>query len=154
MLKRFLLLSAAILFAFAFTPATGGMSQATPPSTNPVKSTTASRERAKVLYGRDCAMCHGDKGDGKTDLAKDMQMTPGDWTDPRTLASKSDQALFDAIRKGTSDKMPPEDVSRAKNDDVWDLVRYIRAFSKDQPTPAQTAPAQPAPEQPAPAPTN
>jgi mono/diheme cytochrome c family protein len=145
MLKPFFLLAAVILFELAPTPATGGMPQATPPataapaSTNPVKSTAASRERAKNLYARDCALCHGDNGDGKTDIAKDMQMTLGDWTDRKTLAAKSDQYLFDAIRKGTSEKMPAEDAGRAKNDEVWNLVTYIRAMAK-----AQLAPAQPA----------
>ena len=106
-------------------------------------------------------MCHGDNGDGKTDIAASMQLKLGDWSDPKTLASKSDQQLFDDIRKGTSDKMPPEDASRAKVDEVWGLVTYIRALAKaqtapaqpapEQSAPAQTAPEQPAPEQPAPA---
>jgi len=53
------------------------------------------------------------------DLATSLQVTLLDWTDPKSLASKSDQDLFDAIRKG-KDKMPAEDATRAKNDDVWD----------------------------------
>jgi len=44
-------------------------------------------------------MCHGDNGNGKTDLARDMQLTLADWTDPKALSVKSDQELFDAIRK-------------------------------------------------------
>jgi hypothetical protein len=55
----------------------------------------------------------------------------------------SDQQLFDAIRKGKGDKMPPEDPGRAKDVDVWNLIIYIRAFSKGQP--AAPAPAAPAP---------
>ena len=139
MLKPFLLVSAAILL-FEITPApspvaaAGRMPQeATPPaSTNPVKPTAASQEKAKKLYVVDCAMCHGDNGDGKTDLAKDMQLSLVDWTDPKSLASKSDQELFDVIRKG-KDKMPPEADGRAKNDEVWNLIIYIRNFSKGQP---------------------
>jgi mono/diheme cytochrome c family protein len=135
MLKPFLLLAAVILFELVPTPATGGMPQATPPapaasaSTNPVKPTAASQDRAKKIYAMDCAICHGDNGNGKNE----MEMTPGDWTDPKTLAAKSDQELFDAIRKGKGEKMPPEDVARAKNDEVWNLVIYIRAMSKGQP---------------------
>jgi len=161
MLKPLLLLSAAMLFALAATPATGGLPQApaAPAGTNPVKSTTASRERAKVLYQRDCALCHGDNGNGKTDIAASMQVTLADWTNPKSLAAKSDQQLYDAIRKGIGDKMPPEDTGRAKNDEVWELVRYIRDLSRNQPAavepaPAQAVPEQAAPEQPAPAPTN
>jgi hypothetical protein len=69
-----------------------------------------------------------------------MQLTLLDWTDPKTLATRSDQQLFDAIRKG-KDKMPPEDVGRAKNDEVWNLIIYIRGLSKGQPAAAPPADA-------------
>jgi hypothetical protein len=62
----------------------------------------------------------------------------------------SDQALYDAIRKGKG-KMPPEDDARAKNDEVRNLVTYIRKFGKDQPA-TSAAPAAPA-SQPATDPT-
>ncbi|MGA3265065.1 MAG: cytochrome c [Terracidiphilus sp.] len=145
MLKSFLVLSALVLFGAAIalgpTPAQGRMPQqaapapTTPAATNPVKPTAASQERAKSLYARDCALCHGDNGNGKTDLAKDMELTLPDWTDPKALAGVPDQALFSAIRMG-KDKMPPEDESRAKDDEVWNLILYIRGLSKGQPAAA------------------
>jgi cytochrome c len=101
-------------------------------STNPVKPTPASQAKAKKFYAMDCAMCHGDNGNGKSDLATSMQLTLTDWTDPKTLAAKSDKELFDMIRVG-KDKMPPEDAGRAKDEDVWNLVIYIRGLSKNQP---------------------
>jgi cytochrome c5 len=111
---------------------------------NPVvKPTAGSLAKAKQLYSIDCAMCHGDNGNGKTDLATSMQVTLNDWTDPKSLADKSDQELFDDIRKGKGDKMPPEDAGRAKDDDVRNLIIYIRGFSKGQPG-ASAAPAAPA----------
>ncbi|HMD77992.1 MAG TPA: cytochrome c [Terracidiphilus sp.] len=148
MLKPFLVLSAVVLFVIAAptpapTLAAGRMPQEaapTPASTNPVKPTPASQEKAKDLYARDCALCHGDNGNGKTGLAKDMGLTLSDWTDPKKLANKSDHELFDAIRKG-KDKMPPEDPSRAKDDEVWNLIIYIRGLSKDQPAAAPPADA-------------
>jgi mono/diheme cytochrome c family protein len=143
MLKPFLLLSAVIPLAIALTLAlppspalaAGHMPQAAAPapsSRNPVKPTAASQERAKKIYAIDCAMCHGDNGNGKTDLASSMQLTLLDYTDPKTLAGKSDQELFDVIRNG-KDKMPPEDPGRAKDDEIWNLVIYIRGLSKGQP---------------------
>jgi hypothetical protein len=66
-----------------------------------------------------------------------------DWTDPKTLANKSDKELFDIIRNG-KDKMPPEDASRAKHDDVWNLILYIRAMGKGR----SAEPAAPAPPPP------
>lgn len=134
MLKPFLLFSATILFAIATLPALGGTPQASAPGaaaggTNPVKPTADSQAKAKSLYQIDCAVCHGDHGNGKTDLATSMGLTLDDWTDAKTLAGKSDSDLFDVIRKG-KDKMPPEVAGRAKDDMVWNLIIYIRSFSK------------------------
>jgi cytochrome c len=154
MLKPFLLISAAVLFAIAPTPtpmlASGGSPQDTA-STNPVKPTAASQEKAKKLYAMDCALCHGDNGNGKTDIATSMNVTLADWTDPKTFAPMSDQQIFDIIRKGKGEKMPAEDAGRAKDADVWNLVTYIRAFSKGQQSAPAPAPA-PADSTPAPAP--
>jgi mono/diheme cytochrome c family protein len=148
-MKPLLVFSAATLLVFAPALATGFRPQeATPAPTapvakNPVKPTAASQEKAKKLFEQDCAMCHGSNGDGKTDLAKDMQLTLGDWTNPATLAAKSDQQLFNAIRKGNEKPlMPPEDEARAKNDEVWNLIIYIRSLWKTAP-PAPAAPAVP-----------
>ena len=98
---------------------------------NPVKPTPESQAHAKEIYNIDCLMCHGARGDGKTDLARDMQLDLKDWTDPTTLGSKTDGQLFDFIRNGNS-QMPPESLGRAPDDVVWNLVIYIRSFSKSQ----------------------
>jgi thiosulfate dehydrogenase len=144
-MKPFLVLSAATLLVFAPALATGILSQEVQPaSTAPaveshVKPTAASQEKAKKLYEIDCAMCHGSNGNGQTDLARDMQLKLRDWTDPKTLADKPDQELFNAIRKG-KDKMPPETVGRAKDDEVWNLIYHIRGMSKGHPS-AQAKPS-------------
>lgn len=154
MLKPFLLLSAVVLFVAAPTPTPTLASGASPQDASSGvagKSTPASREKAKKVYEMDCALCHGDNGNGKTDLATSMNVTVDDWSDPKSLATKSDQELFDLIRKGKGDKMPAEDASRAKNEEVWALVAYIRGFSKNQPAvpaaPADAATPAPAPQQ-------
>jgi cytochrome c len=152
MLKPFLCLSVVALFAIAPAPTPAFAAGAPPQATNPVKPTAAGQERAKKLYTMDCALCHGDNGNGKTDLATSMNVTLADWTDPKSLGDKQDQELFNDIRKGKGDKMPPEDASRAKDDDVWNLIHYIRGLSKGQtgaPTPATPASTAPAPAAPA-----
>jgi mono/diheme cytochrome c family protein len=98
---------------------------------NPVKPTPESQARAKNLYAIDCAVCHGDKGNGKTDLAQSMGLTIDDWTNPKTLANRPDGELFSIIRNG-KDKMPPEQDGRAKDDLVWNVIIYIRSFAKGQ----------------------
>ena len=94
---------------------------------NPVKPTPESMAKAKKTYAIDCAMCHGDSGDGKGDMAADIKNVT-DFTKPDAMKARTDGELFYIIRKGKGD-MPPEG-DRAKDDDVWGLVNYVRAFAK------------------------
>jgi len=107
----------------------------------------------KTIYKVDCALCHGDNGNGKTDLATGMGLTLTDFTDPKTLQSKTDQELFELIRKG-KDKMPPEEENRAKDAEIKSLIVFIRNLSKGQPAPADAPAATPAPAPPSSAPSS
>jgi cytochrome c5 len=141
MLKQFMLVSVMALVVFAPLAASAQAA----PGKNSAKSGSEAEAKAKKVYAMDCALCHGDSGDGKTDLAKDMQLTLIDWTDPKSLSDKQDQDLFKVIRDGKG-KMPPEDKSRASDDEIQGIIKYIRTFSKNGPaTPAAPAPPAAAP---------
>lgn len=108
------------------------------------------RPAIKQIYKFDCAVCHGENGNGKSDLATSMNLTLDDWTTPATLSAKSDQELYEVIRKGKN-QMPPEDAARAKDEEIRELVKYIRSFAAHAPAepvpaaePAPAAPASPA----------
>lgn len=153
MVKSFALFAAVVFLVVAAASA-----PARPPqeSSQPTarKAGGESMTKAKKVYDLDCALCHGAAGDGKSDLAKDMSLSLLDWTDPKSLAGKSDQDLFNEIRKG-SGKMPPEDAARAKDDEVRNLVQYIRKFAKTQSAaPAEAPAAQPAAPAQTPAPAS
>ena len=95
---------------------------------NPVKPTAESLAKGKKLYGYDCAMCHGKDGDGKGDMASDFKNVT-DFTNPESLKNRTDGELFYITRNGKGDNMPPEG-DRAKNDDIWNMVNYVRSFKK------------------------
>lgn len=95
---------------------------------NPVTPTPESQARAKQIYGYDCEMCHGATGNGKGAVAVDMQLTTTNFTDPAALKNRTDGELFYIIKNGEG-KMPGEG-DRAKPDEMWNLVIYIRSFSK------------------------
>jgi mono/diheme cytochrome c family protein len=98
---------------------------------NPITATPESQAQAKLRYGMDCAMCHGENGNGKGDpgIISDMSLTMMDLTNPDTLKNRTDGEIFYIIKNGQG-KMPAED--RAKPDEIWNLVVYLRAFSKPQ----------------------
>jgi mono/diheme cytochrome c family protein len=95
---------------------------------NPVKSSPESLARAKKWWALDCAMCHGNNGDGRGTLAADMKLKIVDFTDPNTLKDRTDGEIFYIIKNGHQD-MPPEG-GRIKPEENWDLVNYVRALAK------------------------
>lgn len=146
MLKPLLLSPALLLWAFlpaasAQKPSKKAAAQPAAPATIEVQPPRAG---TKQMYNFDCAICHGATGNGKTDLATSMKLNLADWTTPAALSGKTDQQLFSVIRKG-NDKMPPEDSSRAKDDEINGLIKYIRGFATAAPaTPAATPATTPA----------
>lgn len=128
-LKSLLLFSAVVLFALAARPLLGGIPQEEAPAAKATKVSPEALAKAKKVYAVDCALCHNENGDGKTDLAKGMNANPGDWTEAKTLASKQDQELFDVIRKGKG-VMPAEDAGRTDDATVRAMIHYIRSMAK------------------------
>jgi mono/diheme cytochrome c family protein len=137
MTRRTLLIVAFVVFSFA------GVTQSQAPATgsaapeykipdearnqaNPVKATPESIAKGKKIYGYDCAVCHGKDGDGKGDMPEMKNIT--NFTDPASLKSRTDGEIFYVIQKGKGE-MPAEG-GRAKSDDVWNMVNYVRSLSK------------------------
>lgn len=97
---------------------------------NPVKLTPDSIARGKKQYGYDCAMCHGADGGGKGDIG-DFKVQPADYRDAKSLKDKTDGELFYIIKNGKGE-MPAEG-DRAKDNQVWDMVNYLRSLAKKEP---------------------
>ncbi len=135
--KTPLLLLALLFFGFALwaqkdqPPAKAPAEYKIPPAdaarVNPVKPSEESLAKGKKMYGYDCAMCHGKDGDGKGDMASDMKNVT-DFTDPDALKNRTDGELFFVTRNGKGE-MPAEG-DRAKDNDIWNMVNYIRSLAK------------------------
>ncbi|MGA9527940.1 MAG: cytochrome c [Terriglobales bacterium] len=93
---------------------------------NPVKPSPESLAKGKKTYKIDCAMCHGENGDGKNDM--DMKNVP-DFTSADVQKKSTDGEWFYIIQKGKGD-MPPEGPRAKSDDDLWNLVNYCREFGK------------------------
>lgn len=104
---------------------------------NPVTPTPQSQARAKQIYGWDCAACHGDNGSGKGDVAAEQKITMRDFRSPDSLKKLTDGEMYYIIHNGKG-QMPSEG-ERAKPDEVWNLVIYLRKMTGEQ----TTATAQP-----------
>ena len=95
---------------------------------NPIRFTDASVDRGKKAFGTQCALCHGEKGDGKGDLATDMKLNLPDFTKADSLAKRTDGELFAIVAKG-KDPMPSQK-GRLTDPHIWNLVNYLRAWAE------------------------
>lgn len=98
---------------------------------NPVRFSEISVERGKKIYATQCAMCHGEKGDGKGDLAEDMKLSLPDFTKTDSLTKRTDGELFTIIKQG-SQTMPGQG-DRMKELHTWEIVNYLRSLSGKAP---------------------
>jgi len=146
MLKPFLILTALVLSGVSAQAPHGPPAASPAPAAskipleavnepNPVKASAESLGRAKKIYGYECALCHGDDGGGGGDLAKNMKAKLPDFRDPTSLKAQTDGELFYIIRNGKGE-MEGEG-QRVKTENTWDLVNYVRSFSKLQAAAAQ-----------------
>ena len=110
---------------------------------NPVKSSPEGLAEARKMFGYDCAMCHGEKGDGKGDVGESMKLTMHDWRAPATLANMSDGEIFSIITKGKGKMMPEGD--RVPEKLRWNLVNLVRAMAAKGGGEQKSAAATPAP---------
>ena len=95
---------------------------------NPVKPTSEGLAAARKIYGYDCAMCHGLKGDGKGDIVDSMKLTMHDWRAPASLEGKTDGELFYIITKGKGKMIGEGD--RVSETVRWNMVSLVRSYSK------------------------
>jgi mono/diheme cytochrome c family protein len=143
MRRSFLLLSAIFLASLGFTwagqdpqenpdkskAATGDykISPEDAARVNPVKSSPEGLAEARKVFGYDCAMCHGDKGNGKGDVVESMKLTMHDWREPTSLANMTDGEIFYIITKGKGKMMAEGD--RLPEKLRWNLVNLVRAMA-------------------------
>ena len=94
---------------------------------NPVKPSAEGLAEARKVFGYDCEMCHGAKGDGKGEVVESMKLTMHDWHDPATLANITDGEIFYIITKGKGKMMAEGE--RVPEKLRWNLVNLVRALA-------------------------
>lgn len=94
---------------------------------NPVRATRESIETGRKFFDSQCTMCHGEKGDGKGDLAVARGWHAADFTDTKAMKEKTDGELFFVLTKGRG-HMPGQE-NRLKEEQKWHIVNFIRSLA-------------------------
>lgn len=94
---------------------------------NPTKFTTVSVERGNKIFKTQCAMCHGETGDGKGDMVAEMKINPPDFTKPETLKDRTDGELFAIL--GLGSEVMPGQGKRMTDEHKWNIVNLLRSMA-------------------------
>jgi mono/diheme cytochrome c family protein len=95
---------------------------------NPIKSDAESISAGKALWSLHCSSCHGKKGLGDGSKAAQLKTQPQDMT-LGSFQSQSDGSLFYKTSEGRDD-MPSFKKKIPDQDDIWNLVNYVRTLKK------------------------
>jgi mono/diheme cytochrome c family protein len=95
---------------------------------NPVKADAASINAGKALWGKYCQSCHGKSGKGDGTKAAGLETHPGDFTQGSTQ-DETDGSLFYKTSEGRGD-MPSFKKKLPDEEDIWNVVNYVRTFKK------------------------
>ena len=94
---------------------------------NPVAKSDASTKAGLALYTKNCASCHGKAGLGDGVKARSLKDFPGDFS-KADFQSQSDGDHFYKTKTGRGDM--PKYEGKLSDDDIWNIVNYVRTFKK------------------------
>jgi len=95
---------------------------------NSVKTSAASIAEGKTLWSTHCASCHGKTGIGDGAKASTLNTAPPDFT-KSSFQGQTDGSIFYKTAEGRGD-MPSFKKKIADQDDIWNLVNYMRSLKK------------------------
>lgn len=92
------------------------------------------------IFGGNCAVCHGTRGQGDGNLHKTLEPQPANFTMAKRLYTRSDERLFNEISHGIPWTAMPAWKNRYDFDKkvffddamIWKLVTYVRQFGFSQ----------------------
>jgi mono/diheme cytochrome c family protein len=110
-------------------------SQPTASVTNPVRSTPESITAGKRAYDANCAACHGNLAQGAVKAGMTISIIeeqrgkqPPDLTDEQWDHGSSDGEIYAVLKRGVPPTMMPGYDGRIPDDDIWNIVNYLRTL--------------------------
>jgi len=90
---------------------------------------TAAREHGRALFLQHCALCHGERADGRGVRRQGLSSSPRDFTDPEWRRRTSPRRVYYVIREGSHGTAMPAWKS-LEEADTWDLSAYLLAVGE------------------------
>lgn len=106
---------------------------------NPEANNPDAIKNIERVYQSRCQVCHGVDGKGQSATGSRMFPRAGDLTGTRAQ-TRSDGSIFWIIGNGLPHTGMPGWKGVLKDDEIWQLVEYVRALPKGIPTASPTVP--------------
>jgi cytochrome c oxidase cbb3-type subunit III len=94
-------------------------------------TSSLARERGRVLFQANCALCHGVRGDGHGQRREGLDVPPRDFTNPEWRQHTSPRHVFFVIREGVAGTPMPAWRSLSERD-AWDLTAFVLSIETRQ----------------------
>jgi high-affinity iron transporter len=90
---------------------------------------TDAKARGERLFLQHCALCHGERGDGRGARREGLTRSPRDFTNTVWRRSTSPRRIFYAIREGVP-RTPMPNRKALSEEDAWDMTGYVLSLSE------------------------
>jgi high-affinity iron transporter len=85
--------------------------------------------RGHALFVANCALCHGERADGRGQRAAGFSKAPANFTDPDWQRRTSARRAYYVIREGLRGTPMPS-WKALSEDECWDLVAYVLSVGR------------------------
>ena len=82
--------------------------------------------RGRVVYSKNCSVCHGEKGDGRSRAQASLMPPPRDFTSPSSKSEMTQQRMITSVTYGRPDTAMAGFKSQLSTSDISAVVDYIR----------------------------
>ena len=89
------------------------------------------KTRGRQLFIEHCALCHGERGDGRGVRREGLTRPPRDFTSGTWRESTSPRHVFYAIREGLP-ATPMASWKALSEQDAWDMTSYVLSLGDGQ----------------------
>jgi cytochrome c oxidase cbb3-type subunit 3 len=96
------------------------------------QSHSGSPKNGENIFQQHCAGCHGTTGDGLGPEIKELIVPPANFRAPKSR-TKTDMELYLAVKQGVLFSPMHSWADRLSNQDVWDVLSYIRTLAPFNP---------------------
>lgn len=80
----------------------------------------------RIVYSKNCSVCHGEKGDGRSRAQGSLNPPPRDFTTPNAMAELSHQRMVTSVTVGRADTAMAGFGTQLSKEEINAVVTYIR----------------------------